>query len=65
MRTLIDKINFHTLLTLLSVPNILSMELVRRVMKNVAINKIQVGKIMLTSLINALERHPKIDQVLQ
>ena len=34
-------------------------------MKNVAINKIQVGKIMLTSLINALERHPKIDQVLQ
>ena len=33
-------------------------------MKNVAINKIQVGKIMLT-LINALERHPKIDQVLQ
>ena len=65
MRTLIDKINFHTLLTLLCVPNILSMELVRRVMKNVAINKIQVGKIMLTSLINALERHPKIDQVLQ
>ena len=65
MRTLIDKINFHTLLTLLCVPNILSMELVRCVMKNVAINKIQVGKIMLTSLINALERHPKIDQVLQ
>ena len=62
---LIDKINFHTLLTLLCIPYILSMELVKCVMKNVAINKIQVGKIMLTSLINALERHPKIDQVLQ